>query len=154
MKRNQKAWLLTWEWTGDHAAVEDKIAGILHPRLSREVIGKIVESLYAIHEYSLSELACYSRRPKENPCFAQWHNNNGCICGHNPSLHANSVHKLNVTEDPETGLETISWVLPPLYMINRSTLERELVRGELAKSVTRTITGSLSSKEIGRYRPE
>lgn len=153
MKRNQKAWLLTWEWTGDHAVVEDNIAGILRPRLSREMVGKIVESLYAIHEYSLSELAYYSRRPKENPYVAQWHNN-GCICGHNPSLHANYVHKLNVTESPETGLETINWVLPPLYTISRATFERELVRGELAKSVTRTITGPLSSKEIGRYRPE
>jgi len=152
MKRNQKAWLLTWEWTGDHAAVEDRIAGILRPRFSEKVVSKIVESLYAIHEYSVSELAYYSRRPKENPYVAQWHNNS-CICGHNPSLHANYVHNLNITEDPETGLETITWVLPPLYKINRTTLERELVRGDLSESVTRTIKGPLSDKEIGRHRP-
>lgn len=153
MKRNQKAWLLTWEWTGDHAAVEDKIAGILRPRLSWEIVGTIVESLYSIHEYSVSELAYYSRRPKENPYVAQWHNS-GCFCGHNPSLHANYVHKLNITEDRETGLETIVWVLPPLYTLNRTTFERELIREEIARSATRTITGPLSSKEIGRYHPE
>lgn len=50
MKRNQKAWLLTWEWIGDHAAVEDRIAGILRPRLSREVVGEIVGTIYAVHE--------------------------------------------------------------------------------------------------------
>lgn len=37
MKRNQKAWLLTWEWIGDHAAVEDRIAEILRPRLFCEL---------------------------------------------------------------------------------------------------------------------
>lgn len=133
MKRNQKAWLLTWEWIGDHSAVEDKIAGILRPRLSHEVVGKIVESIYAIHEYSVAELAYYSRRHKENPYVAQWHNNS-CTCGHNPSLHANYVHNLTITEDPETGLETINWVLPPLFTINRTTFEREMVRGEIEQS--------------------
>ena len=82
MKRNQKAWLLTWEWIGDHAAVEDRIAGILRP-----------------------------------------------------------------------GLETISWVLSPLYRLNRTTLEKELIRGALLETVTRTILGPLSDREIGRYRP-
>ena len=27
-----KAWLVTWEWMGDHAAVQDRIASILNPR--------------------------------------------------------------------------------------------------------------------------
>ena len=153
MKRNQKAWLLTWEWTGDHAAVEDRIAGILRPRLSQKIVGEIVESIYAIHTYSVSELAYYSRRPKENPYKSKWQNNH-CFCGHNPSLHANYVHKLNITEDTSSGVETIEWVLPPLYTISHTTFKKELVRGELSESVTRAITGSLSSKEIGRYLPE
>ena len=152
MRRNQKAWLLTWEWAGEHASVEDQIAGILRPRLSREKVGEILESMYAIHAYSVSELAYYSRQPKENPYKAKWENYH-CYCGHNPSLHANYVHKLNIIEDPETGLETIEWVLPPLYKINRSPSERELVRGELKKSVPRTITGPLSDREVGRYSP-
>src|SRR5512133_2650806 len=136
MKRNQKAWLLTWEWTGDHAAVEDRLAAILRPRLSQQIVGEIVESLYAIHEYSPGELACWSRRPKENPYKAQWHGNH-CFCGGNPSLHAHYVHHLEVIEDTNSGFETISWVLPPLYRLNHTTLERELVRGELPESVTR-----------------
>ncbi len=152
MKYNQKAWLLTWEWTGEHAAVEDYIAGILRPRFSREKVGDIVESMYAIHTSSVSDLAHYSKRPKENPYKSQWANNH-CYCGHNPSLHAHYVHKLKIIEDPDSGLETIEWVLPPLYTLNRATFERELVRGELKKTVTRTITGPLSDREIGRYKP-
>jgi hypothetical protein len=152
MKQNQKAWLLTWEWIGDHAAVEDRIAGILRPRLSWETVSEIVENMYAVHSYQVSDLAYWSRRPKENPYKAQWENNH-CYCGHNPSLHANYVHHLKVEEDPKSGLETISWVLPPLYRLNRTTMEKELIRGALSETVTRTILGPLSDREIGRYRP-
>lgn len=88
MKRNQKAWLLTWEWSGSHASVDDRIAGILRPRLSREIVGEIVENMYAVHSYAVTELASWLRRTKENPYKAQWENNH-CYCGHNPSLHAN-----------------------------------------------------------------
>jgi len=151
MKRyKQKAWLLTWEWIGEHAAVEDRIAGILRPRLSREKVSEIVEYLYAFHTYSLSELAYYARRPKDNPYKAQWEHNH-CFCGHNPYLHANYVHELVVFEDPNSGLETIEWVYPALYKRDPQTLERRLVRGALKQSITRTITGPLSDRKIGRY---
>ena len=65
MKYKQKAWLLTWEWAGQHAAVEDRIAGILRPRLSQEKVGEIVETIYAIHVSSVSELAYYARSLSE-----------------------------------------------------------------------------------------
>jgi hypothetical protein len=64
MKQNQKAWLLTWEWIGDHAVVEDHIAGILRPRLSWQVVGEIVEHMYAVHAYNVAELTHWSRPPK------------------------------------------------------------------------------------------
>jgi hypothetical protein len=153
MKRGQKAWLLIWEWIGDHAAVEDRIAAILRPRLSQNIVGEIVENLYAIHEYSPKELALWSKWPKENPYKAQWYNGH-CECGHNPSLNADHVHDLTITEDLETGIETINWVHPPLYRLDPMTLERVLVRDKLRESVTRTITGPLSNREIGRYKPD
>ena len=152
-ERGQKAWLVSWEWDGPHAAVEDRIATILRPRLSQRVVGEIVETLYAIHAYSPTELARWSRRPNMNPYKAQWHNGD-CWCGHNPSLHATYVHSLVVDADPSTGLETIRWIHPPLYRLNRDTGEREQVRGDLPGSATRTITGALSDREIGRYKPD
>ena len=150
MKRGQKAWLVTWDWSGSHAAVEDKIAAILRPHLSPRIVGEIVEYLYAIHEYTPSELAYWSRRPKENPYKVQWYNSH-CYCGHNPSLHANYVQDLVIEEDPKSGLETIRWVLPPSYRMDKTTNQIVQVRGELAESTTRTITGPLSDRETGRY---
>ena len=153
MKRGQTAWLLTWEWMGDHAAVEDRIAAILRPRLSQNIVGVIVENLYAIHQYSPREIALWSKRPKENPYKAQWYNGH-CHCGHNPCLNAAYVYDLTITEDPETGLETIKWGHPPLYRIDDMTLERVLVRDKLVESVERTLTGPLSDREIGRYKAD
>ena len=148
MKRyKQKAWLLTWEWIGEHAAVEDRVAGILRPRISRKKITEIVEYIYAFHVYSLSELAHYAKRPNDNPYKAQWENG-CCYCGHHPSLHANYVHDLVVVEDPDSGLETIEWVLPALYTRDLETSERKLLRDKLKMSAPRTVAGPLSYRKI------
>ena len=147
MKRGQKAWLVTWDWIGEHAAVEDRIAAILRPRLSRRVIGQIVEHLYAIHSYSPTELAAWSKRPKENPYKAQWDDCH-CHCGHNPWLNANYVHDLIIIEDSDTGLETITWVHPPRYRFNQTSGKVEQVPAEIPQLVKRTITGPLSDREV------
>jgi hypothetical protein len=153
MRHKQKAWLLAWEWCGEHAAVEDRIAAILRPHLSQQIVGGIVESLYAIHAYTPCELALWSRQPKKNPYRAQWYDGH-CYCGHNPSLHANYVHDLVIEENSDSGLETIRWILPPLYRLNKITGQREQVRGELPESATRTIAGPLSDREINRMRTQ
>lgn len=150
-RRGQKAWLVTWNWNGEHAVVEDRIAAILRPRLSKPVVGEIVECLYAIHQYTPGELAYWSRRPRENPYKAHWEHGY-CHCGHNPWLEAHYVHDLVIEEDPSTGHETLRWVLPPRYSYNYETRQREQVRGELSESTIRTRTGPLSDQEIGRRR--
>jgi hypothetical protein len=40
-----KAWLITWEWVGDHAAMAEKLAVRLSPRLSITKILAIVDFL-------------------------------------------------------------------------------------------------------------
>lgn len=150
--RGQKAWLLLWEWIGDHAAVEDRVAAILRPRLREKVVGEIVEQLHAIHNYTPTEMALWAKSPKDNPYKANWHYG-VCSCGHNPCLMAYYVHDLIITQDPESGLETISWVIPPYYRWDIATGQKVLLHGEISESVTRTITGPLSGREIGRYTP-
>ena len=150
MARGQSAWLVTWEWAGPHAAVEDRIAAILRPRLSERIVGEIVECLYARHAYHLSEMAAWARRPAENPYPAQWYEGH-CFCGGNPSLHAKRVRNLVIVEHPQSGLETVSWVSPPRYRLDEATDRLVVARGEMPASITRTITGRLSDRETGRY---
>jgi hypothetical protein len=149
MPRGQSAWLVRWEWSGAHAAVADELAAILRPRLSRRVIGEVVQTLYSAHIYAPTELALWARRPNDNPYQAQWHDDH-CFCGGNPSLHASYVRNLRIRVAVETGLETVSWIYPPLYRANAKTTLPEQIRGDLAASITRTITGPLSQREIGR----
>lgn len=156
MKRGQKAWLLFWDWCGEHAAVQDKVAAILSPRLSQQYIGRLVEQLYGIHLYSAAEHAAYAKWPKKAPYRAQWYIDH-CTCGQDPFLNAMNVHDLQVTEDPTTGLETISYVIPAAYEWRRTAdlkdLVKQQVREESAETITRTKTGPFSSCEIGRYVP-
>jgi hypothetical protein len=149
MKRGQTAWLITWEWCGSHATVEDQIAAILRPRLSERVVGEFVECLYLLHAFTPSELAYWSRRPKEYAYKSQW-DRGVCSCGHNPRLQAETVHTWNISTDAASGLETISWVLPPRYRFNLGRNQVEQERGDLPQSTTRSITGPLSDREIGR----
>ena len=149
MSHGQKAWLVTWDWVTPDTAVADRLAAILRPRLSQKIVGEFVECLYALHAYTPAELALWARRPKENPYRARWHDGI-CACGHNPFLTAEYVHDLVVQEQSESGLETISYVLPAIYRFNLDTKRRELVREAIPESFKRTLAGPLKHCEIGR----
>jgi hypothetical protein len=146
---HQKAWLVTWDWIGPHAAVEDRLAAIPRPRLTDRIIKEIVECLYASHAYTPREIAAWSKHPEQNPYRAEW-DAGICNCGHNPFLTAQKVHNLIIHEDPQSGLEKISYVLPARYTFNTVTGKRELAREARTESFTRSITGPLSHREVGR----
>ncbi|MGA3048022.1 MAG: hypothetical protein ABSD67_15430 [Terracidiphilus sp.] len=61
-----KAWLVTWEWCGDHAKREDIFAAVLNPRFSTQKICEIVELMHRLAEYSLSDQAGYARNKSPN----------------------------------------------------------------------------------------
>jgi hypothetical protein len=103
------AWLVTWEWAGDHARREDKIAAILSRRLTPERITEIVEMIYANESYTYRERIAFAKDKKLNPYRAT------CIpwqrrlrCGHNPWLEARLVDNLHVIQDSD-GVEQLSW---------------------------------------------
>jgi hypothetical protein len=141
-----KAWLITWEWMADSAAVADEVAAILNPRWSGARVAGIVEFLYAKCTATASELAAYAGRPARNPYRANQDFNCHITCGHHPWLHARLVDDLAVSRDPETGIETIAWTEPPLY----SPREHgpELVRARIPGKFVRRITGALSDELI------
>jgi len=140
---------------GNSAAVVDKVAAILSPRLSSERVTGIVELLYAQATYTLDELAAYAKRATRHPYRAQRDLNGRIDCGHNPWMHAEHVDQLKITRHPNTGIETITWTSQPLY--KRGDDGPELARAGRVRTFTRFITGPPShdlrwDRERGAFR--
>lgn len=144
---SMKAWLITWEWIGDAAAVADEVAAILNPRWSIDRVACIVEFLYSKRHSTASEMAAYAGHPVRNPYRAERHFSSGITCGHNPSLHARIVDNLQVSENAETGIETITWTELPIYK-PREHGYPEMVRDRISAKFVRRITGPLSDDTI------
>ena len=112
--RGRKAWLVTWEWAGDHAKRADKVAAILSPRLGGEHVRELVEFLYILDTASLSEKLSWAVSRDRNPYPAKFGTLNGVtwegeiLCGHNPWLLARLVDDLIVERDQE-GKERATW---------------------------------------------
>jgi hypothetical protein len=95
-----KAWIIRWNWIGDHAAVAQPIVAVLRARMSAEAIRKHVELLYAA-EQSLGdqiEMARYNK-PRGNPYPATFAGtpDSAITCGHNPYLEAFIADDIRVT---------------------------------------------------------
>jgi hypothetical protein len=113
--RKMKAWLVTWEWCGEHAKREDPLAAIFDPRYSGERVRELVGFIYRSAMFTLSEQAEYARNKKHNPYppeFGRTLDNipwsGEIICGHNPFLRARLVDDLVIERNTE-GKETASW---------------------------------------------
>jgi hypothetical protein len=112
-RKGFKAWLVTWEWSGDHAKPKDKIVEILDPRIPPERVRQIVELLYH-REASLREKVAWRLRKRRQPYAAEFTVLEGVqwtgeiTCGHNPWLRARLVDNL-IIETAEGGKETASW---------------------------------------------
>jgi hypothetical protein len=97
-----KAWVVRWEWAGDHAAVDQPIAAVLRPQISGRQILRIVEILYAARQYEPDEMLSAIRRNGHQPYPARfgtvevdpdgrghWRHvpwKGEIVCGHNPYL--------------------------------------------------------------------
>lgn len=98
-----KAWLVTWEWSGEHAKRNEKVAALFDSRVSPERVRESVELLYAQAAYTLSErIACFVGNRRRNPYPAECVKLEGVPwqgeihCGHNPYLRARLVDELAI----------------------------------------------------------
>ena len=67
-KEGSKAWIIRWEWDGDHAAVKDRFIVALPSRLGGKSIRTFVERYYASQFLSQSEqLHCMVRKRSPKP---------------------------------------------------------------------------------------
>jgi hypothetical protein len=107
------AWLITWEWCGDHAKPEEKVVEILSPRISSERVPEIVELIYH-RDSSPSEKVAWRLRKKPQAYPAEFPMIEGVKwegqihCGHNPWLLARQVDDLAVNIGAD-GKEVVSW---------------------------------------------
>lgn len=107
----KKAWLVTWEWSGDHARVEDRIVAVFGPRLSGERVRELVDCIHSVLKYTPRERMAWTFNPKANPYPAQFGEVYGggvrwtgeVTCGDNPWLRARLVDDLVIDEDHPQG---------------------------------------------------
>lgn len=117
-KRNKPgritAWLVTWEWIGNHTKRKDKIAAILNWRLSPKRVAEIIEIIYANEFYTLEERLAIAKNKTANPYQTRYDDIQGIpwegrlFCGHNPFLEARLVDNLYVVKDNE-GNQKLIW---------------------------------------------
>ncbi|MCA0175856.1 MAG: hypothetical protein LCH73_06160 [Proteobacteria bacterium] len=111
----KSAWLVTWEWIGDHAVVkeEEKVVALVNYRRGGEYVKDVVEHLYIAKTSSPVEKATYARNPNANPYRAQFDTRNGIPwqgrihCGHNPWLYARLVSNVRTVNTAEG--EVLRW---------------------------------------------
>jgi hypothetical protein len=123
IRRSQQgiaAWLVTWEWTGDYAKADRKIAAVLNPHWSAERVRQYVEFIYVNSSYSISEQIRYAKNRSFNPYPAKFVSVEEDIppwegqitCGHNPCLFARLVNNLRSTGEPDEEAKVV-WTERP-----------------------------------------
>ena len=107
-KQGRKAWLVTWEWAGEHARRPRKIAAVMRPQFSGERVRELVEFLYAA-EYAPFEQLEVALGLRSNPYPATFGTLQGVTwlgevnCGDNPYLRARKVDDLIIPVDGEAS---------------------------------------------------
>ncbi|MCA1708851.1 MAG: hypothetical protein LC808_38480 [Actinobacteria bacterium] len=130
MAKRYKAWVIRWEWIGDHAAVADRFIAVLPPQLGGHDVKRFVERYYASHYLTPEEQLHYLvRRRDPNPFPGQfgsalWEDRTGrkrnvpwtgqVTCGDNPFIVAQLA--TNVHVQPSRGDEpgALAWEDVPL----------------------------------------
>lgn len=104
----KSAWLVTWEWLGNHAKKEEKIVSILNYRYSLERVKKYIEQCYIDSEYLLVDKLSCAKSANNNPYQAESSSGDKITCGHNPFLFARIVHNVKIEKDINDN-ETLVW---------------------------------------------
>ena len=106
----KSAWVVTWQWMGNHARVDDekRFVTALNYRWTTERVRALLEQLYIALEYSPWDKAGVAKNQRSNPYPAKAVSASEVHCGHNPWLRAQRVRNLSVTLDGD-GTHKLSW---------------------------------------------
>lgn len=124
-----RAWLITWEWSGDHVKIENenRIVAMLNPEKPVHTLEKITEQIYVSRYFAYHEQLAYLEDKKGSPYRGQRGTvevaeelrkklslpsqvqvSDEVICGGNPWLWARIVHDIEAYVDAE-GKEHLKW---------------------------------------------
>ena len=92
--RGRKAWLVTWEWSGDHAKRNPEVVAVFRPQLTFKRVSELVEHLYSFSKYTPQERMIFALGLQPSPYPARVEATGQIICGHNPWLRARLVDDL------------------------------------------------------------
>ncbi len=133
-----RAWLITWCWIGDHAAVDDPVVAFLSARTAPEGVRRYVERRYIDEKASLREKLSYARWNRQKPAYpAEFYRLEGVTymgqirCGHNPWLYARLVDDLRAEMDAD-GNDVPKWTetegerLDEVSVVTHSGLESRI----------------------------
>jgi hypothetical protein len=140
-----EAWLVTWDWCGDHARVDAPLVAIFSSRRSARSVGGFVEQYYMLATSNAQEVAYSANRAAQPRCKVSMSQRINDIphgdrltCGHNPFIYARKVSALSVEAHPDSDMEIVCWKEPPAYkwederrssvVLDREGVLRELVR--------------------------
>lgn len=130
----RKAWIIQWEWAGDHAKIEPNIFHVLDSKCSIKYVESYLRSLYLNSAWFNIEERIGSVGMKD--AYLTVNAEYGCrvSIGANPHLVAMRVEKLRAQYDPSTGLDTVEYELPPLVRYDAETGRNEQQNGEAEDS--------------------
>lgn len=113
------AWLITWEYLGEHAASHQRFIAILSSRKHCSTVAEFVEFHYGINNLNATEMSYYANRRRELPFIIK---NSAIIndvphadritCGDNPHIYARKVSELTISRNNENNSETVRWKEP------------------------------------------
>lgn len=144
------AWLILWEWAGQHAEVSDPLVGIFSARKSAKRIAKIVEWIYLHATSSAQDVVYFTNRRKSELFYKAEISGPRIVCGHHPYLEARLVSNLRCTTDKKGEWEILTWREPDTRKLcaNKGRFEK-LHEGEY-KTLRRNAAESVLG--IGKQR--
>lgn len=104
----KSAWVVTWEWSGDHARVDEekRVVTVLNYRWTGEKVRDLVEQLYIALDYSPWDKASVAQNKRSNPYPAELGALGEVHCGHNPWLRGRKVRNIQVVVNDDGTYQT------------------------------------------------
>lgn len=99
----EEAWLITWDWQMEAAAVRDRFVNVLPINTSVEDVKRFVETVYSMRFYNADELLAMASSDW-NPYKAELSTNGRIMCGRHPWLEARRVWNVRVEKDEDDSL--------------------------------------------------